>query len=214
MPDVQVALCSLLVGYACGNFLTANLVARARTGRSVWALGDGNPGMANVGHELGTGAALAVLAGDILKTLLAWLLVRALFPWATALAGLAAGLGVTLGHNYPIWHGLKGGKGVTTTCSAIILADPLWGLVSCFLGFASVVASGYLCVGAIVITWAYFALIALTYGLGLEALIALVLALLMQRAHWSALVKVRQGTQRRAGIAVTVRRKLHLPPLD
>ncbi len=213
MSHALIALFSLLIGYACGNFLTANFVARAVTGKPVWELGDGNPGMANVGHKLGTKAALAVLAGDILKTVIGWAIARALFPEATALAGLAAGLGVTLGHNYPLWHRLKGGKGVTTTCSAIILAAPLWGILSSLLGFLGVIVSGYLCIGAIVITWAYFAFITISYGLGLEALVALVLALLMQKAHWSAIVGIKAGTTRRASIAVKVRKKLHLPPL-
>ena len=45
-------LLCLLVGYLCGGFLTAELVARARTGKSAAALGTGNPGMANLAHEL------------------------------------------------------------------------------------------------------------------------------------------------------------------
>ncbi len=48
-------LLCLLLGYLCGCFLTAELVARARTGKSAAALGTGNPGMANLAHELGKG---------------------------------------------------------------------------------------------------------------------------------------------------------------
>ena len=59
---LQRLLC-LLVGYLCGGFLTAELVARARTGKSAAALGTGNPGMANLAHELGKGWGAVVLAG-------------------------------------------------------------------------------------------------------------------------------------------------------
>ena len=57
---LQRLLC-LLVGYLCGCFLTAELVARARTGKSAAALGTGNPGMANLAHELGKGWGAVVI---------------------------------------------------------------------------------------------------------------------------------------------------------
>ena len=76
----------LLVGYLCGCVLTAEIVARRTAGQSIFELGDGNPGMANVGHELGSRAALACLVGDILKTLLPVLLMSGM------LAGLFTGL--------------------------------------------------------------------------------------------------------------------------
>ena len=66
------------IGYAFGCFLTADVVCRMSVHKSCFSIGDGNPGMANVGHVLGTKAALAVLAGDILKTLLAILISCAL----------------------------------------------------------------------------------------------------------------------------------------
>ena len=93
---LQRLLC-LLLGYLCGCFLTAELVARARTGKSAAALGTGNPGMANLAHELGKGWGAVVLAGDIAKTALAFGLCRALFPALGGLSGLWAGLGAVLG---------------------------------------------------------------------------------------------------------------------
>ena len=86
---LQRLLC-LLLGYLCGCFLTAELVARARTGKSAAALGTGNPGMANLAHELGKGWGAVVLAGDIAKTALAFGLCRALFPALGGLSGRPA----------------------------------------------------------------------------------------------------------------------------
>ena len=107
-------LLCLLAGYVCGGFLTAELVARHCTGKSAAYLGTGNPGMANLAHELGKGWGAVVLAGDIAKTALAWLLCRVLFPGLGALAGLWSGLGAVLGHNFPIWRRFRGGKGVAS----------------------------------------------------------------------------------------------------
>ena len=128
---------SLLIGYAFGCFLTADVVCRRLVGKPVFHVGVGNPGMANVGHELGTKAAALVLAGDIAKTLAAWLVARALFPANAAVCGLAATTGATIGHNFPAWHRFRGGKGVTTTCAAIILAAPALGIASAVAGLHS-----------------------------------------------------------------------------
>ena len=147
---LQRLLC-LLLGYLCGCFLTAELVARARTGKSAAALGTGNPGMANLAHELGKGWGAVVLAGDIAKTALAFGLCRALFPALGGLSGLWAGLGAVLGHNFPFWRGFRGGKGVAVTCAALILFSPLWGTAACLAGLAVTLLSGWLPLGAGVI---------------------------------------------------------------
>ncbi len=67
-------LFSLLIGYLCGCFLTADVVARAFAHKSVFQIGTGNPGMANVMARVGKKAGFLVLAGDIIKTLLAFLI--------------------------------------------------------------------------------------------------------------------------------------------
>ena len=70
MFAVERLIC-LLTGYVFGCFLTGELVARRRTGAGAGRLGTGNPGMANLAHELGLGWGLLVLLGDVLKTALA-----------------------------------------------------------------------------------------------------------------------------------------------
>lgn len=200
---------SLLIGYAFGCFLTADVVCRRLAGKSVFQVGVGNPGMANVGHELGTRAAALVLAGDIAKTLAAWLVVRALFPANAAVCGLAATTGATIGHNFPAWHRFRGGKGVTTTCSAIILAAPALGIGSAVVGLVVVLLSGYLCVGAEAITLTFLLTCCVAYGsTSAYAAYALVLAALMLWAHWSALVAAAHGTQPRASISVKFWKRL------
>jgi len=42
---------------------------------------------------------------------------------------LAGGLGAILGHNWPLYFGFKGGKGVLTTFAVIMLAGPYQGLI-------------------------------------------------------------------------------------
>ena len=144
------ALLCLLIGYVFGNFLTAVPVTRRLAGRDVFALGSCNPGMANVGKQLGTKAAALVLAGDIIKTMIPVVLCMVLAgerSISQALGGnvlfasfhaLMAGLGVSLGHSYPAWHGFKGGKSVTSTLTAMILASPVTGIACGLIGFAAI----------------------------------------------------------------------------
>lgn len=198
----------LLVGYLLGSFLTAEVVCRVVAHRSAFEVGEGNPGMASVGRELGAKAGACVLAGDILKTVAAWAAAQLLCPADAQVAGLLATLGATVGHNHPFWHRFRGGKGVTTTCSAIILAAPVIGVVSCLLGFATVVVSGYLCWGAIAITAFYLVLVAIFKGGAERIAIAAALLVLMAIAHGSAVAGIKTGKTPRASLADKVLAKL------
>lgn len=196
MLAVERIVC-LIIGYLYGCFLTGELVARCRTGESAALLGTGNPGMANLGHELGLRWGLLVLLGDILKTALACLTVWLLFGAALGrLALLWAALGAVLGHNYPLWMEFRGGKGVAVTCAGLILYDPLWGMAACVTGLAITLISGWLPLGAVVIPVVYLPLALLFRGWEAGAL-ALVLTVLMVSRHRRGLERIRRGEEPR-----------------
>ena len=97
MPGmITEVACSLAMGYVCGSFLTAELVSKHVSGKSAFDVGQGNPGMANMGATYGTRWAAVTLAGDIAKTILAFALARALFPNATDIAGTVSYTHLTL----------------------------------------------------------------------------------------------------------------------
>lgn len=198
-------LICLVVGYACGCFLTAEVVCQRVVGRSAFSVGIGNPGMANVAAELGIRWGLVVLAGDIAKTALAVLLSMLLiWPEGTGVAGLWAGLGATLGHNFPVWHRFRGGKGVATTCSAIILAVPVAGVASVLLGAATVLVTKRLCVGALVIPAAFLVFLLVSGPTG-GIVPALVLLGLMAIAHGPAIAGIRTGATPKTDVLAKVR---------
>lgn len=147
-------LLSSMIGYLFGSFLTAQLVAWLAERKDPGEIGSGNPGMANIMANVGKKAGFAVLAGDLLKTLLACLLA----VWLTAdeignsTAVLYAGVGAVLGHNYPLWRAGRGGKGVTVTCGWLVLYLGSAGAVCCILGGIAVLIWGYLPLGAVVIS--------------------------------------------------------------
>ena len=198
----EKALC-LLIGYLFGCILTAELIVKHKTGKSVSEFGTGNPGMANVMRIFGFKTGAAVLAGDLIKTVAAVLICCLLFGRSSVLpsgkplgqpAVLWAGLGATLGHNWPVWRRLKGGKGVAVTCMTIFLFSPLRGLVSDVAGMLVVFRTGYLPLGAVVITTLFTVFAGIFYGM--EAFIpALVLALIMLSRHYPGLIRSFKGTE-------------------
>lgn len=192
---INKLLC-LLIGYAFGNILTANLVVKKKTGKNVFEVGSGNPGMANVMREFGFKAGAMVLSGDLLKTIIAVLLNMVLFKGKGHILILYTVLGVTVGHNWPIWHHFKGGKGVATTCMGIFMYSPLLGLISDAAGMLVVFSTGYLPIGAIVITTLYTILIFL-FNSTEAGVLALILAAIMFDKHFPGLVKVAKGEERK-----------------
>ena len=195
-----VVASSLAVGYVCGTFLTAELVSKHVSGKSAFDVGLGNPGMANMGAAYGTAWAAITLAGDIAKTILAFMLSRALFPEAPDAAGTAAAVGATLGHVFPAWHHFHGGKGVTTTCAGIILLSPLAGGIAAVAGLLVVLFGGYLCLGALVIpaTWL---VIELVLGNMVHAAAGVVLVAVAIWCHGGPAAGIRTGETPRASIS-------------
>lgn len=203
MPEKAV---SILIGYLCGNFLTAEPVSRHLSGKSAFQIGTGNPGMANMMKQYGFRSGILVLAGDLGKTLLACLVCRfLLFPGTPLPAALYSGLGCVAGHNFPFWHGFRGGKGVACTCAALVCVSPLWGILACLAGLAGVLISKYLPVGAVLIPGLF--VIPAFLCKGTEAgIIAVILTALMLLRHWPGLRNIPSGTEPRMDLLGKLRR--------
>lgn len=81
-------------------------------------LGSGNPGASNMFRVAGKRLAILTFIGDLSKGLLPILLARwlGLTQHEQAWIGLAA----VVGHQYPVFYKLKGGKGVSTTAGMLL----------------------------------------------------------------------------------------------
>ena len=192
---MQARLISLLLGYAFGCFITAELVTRRLVGKRPAEIGSGNPGMANIMAQLGFRAGALVLAGDVLKTAAACVLAAVLFPAARGIAPLYAGLGAVLGHDFPFWNRFRGGKGVASTCMALFVYDPLWGLLADIAGMLAVFSTGWLPLGGVLIPLCYF-VFALCLRGAEPAALAAVLTLLAAQRHWPGLLRVLRGQEK------------------
>ena len=208
MTKIIYRITALLIGYACGNFLTAEIVTRRLTGQPCSKLGKtGNPGMANVMSNLGFKAGITVLAGDVIKTALAMGISYAVFkdlPGRTAV--FYAGFGAVLGHDFPAWQKFKGGKGVACCCTLLILFSP-WGLLAAVIGMATVFITGYLCIGGIVIPAAFILPAFFVYGKEVGCL-SIILTLLSALKHWPVLKTVPSGQCEKTDIIGQIKSKI------
>ena len=111
-----------LGGYLLGS-ISPGLILAKRQGVDLREGGSGNVGATNVGRMLGKRAGRQVLALDAAKGALPALAARlALGPddgWTAATGAAAA-----LGHCFPIWHGLRGGKGAATAAGVLLVLVP------------------------------------------------------------------------------------------
>ena len=193
--DIQIkirAIC-IVIGYACGNFLTAEVVTRHMTGRPCSELGtSGNPGMTNVLRHLGLKAGIVVLAGDILKTIIAMYTCFMLFGRMLGrIAIFYGGFGAILGHDFPIWQHFRGGKGVACCCTMLFLYSP-WGFVAILIALASILATDYLCIGGAVTPAAFIVPAFLFHGLETGVLTVL-LSVIFFLKHWSSIKLIPSG---------------------
>ena len=152
MSILLFILCAV-IGYAVGSVNSSILVGRLY-GTDVRTQGSKNAGLTNTLRVLGKKAALMVLAGDILKGVLAVLLGILLRKWSGEsslgeLYGVMAGTFAVVGHNWPVYFGFKGGKGILTTATVIFMLDWKMGLIVLALFIIIVVVFRYVSLGSV-----------------------------------------------------------------
>lgn len=107
-----------IAAYLLGSLSSAVIVAKLMGLRDPREVGSKNPGATNILRYGGKKAAIATLAGDVLKGVIAVLIAR----WLTTDPMIISLTMVTafIGHLYPVFFGFKGGKGVATALGAFL----------------------------------------------------------------------------------------------
>lgn len=105
------------IGYLLGSIPTGVLLARHR-GVDLRTIGSGNIGATNVARALGRKAGVIVLVLDALKGLAAVGIALMAGAREPVLAGV--GMAAVLGHLFPVWLRLHGGKGVATSVGVLL----------------------------------------------------------------------------------------------
>lgn len=132
---------AVLASYLLGAVPFGLLFARLFSDVDVRSVGSGNIGATNVLRASGRKAAALTLLADCLKGLVPVLAVQSLFHLdaVTALAAAAA----VLGHNFPVYLGFRGGKGVATSYGAVLAVEPVIGLICLAIWLAAALVWRY-----------------------------------------------------------------------
>lgn len=185
----------VLGAYLVGSIPFGLLLGWLR-GVDVRRAGSGNIGATNVMRAGGTAAGIATLCLDALKGATPVLVARqagAVPAWQ-----VAAGVAAVVGHCYPIYLRLRGGKGVATAAGAFAILSPLTAGIAAaaFGGVLAVtrIVSASSCAAALALPVVAFARGEATVGLGAISVSALVLW-----RHRDNLGRIRSGTERRLG---------------
>lgn len=142
----------LVAGYFVGTIPNGYAFGRTTRGIDIRKYGSHSTGATNTLRVLGTKSGILVFLLDFLKGFLPCLIAGKLFPAAGGLnlvLILWTGLGVVLGHDFPVWLRFKGGKGIASTAGVIMALDPAvaFGVIAFFI--LVVIFSRFISLGSI-----------------------------------------------------------------
>jgi glycerol-3-phosphate acyltransferase PlsY len=191
----------IALSYIVGSVPWGYMVLQWRRGVDVRDYGSGRTGMTNVLRTGGGKFAAAVLLLDFGKGVLVVLLARQNID---AIAGeVVAGLAVLAGHNWPVFLGFRGGRGIAPGFGGLMMMAP----IAAGIGFSSfipiILISRYLSLGSVlglvVTCLATLGLVlAGVYSSGYIVYAFLGSAVIIWQ-HRDNIQRIRNGTERRLG---------------
>jgi len=199
---IERFLAVAVIGYLMGSTPSGVVVGRL-FGVDPRQHGSGKTGATNILRTLGPGAAITVGLLDVLKGAVPVLLARyVLFPhqlWAETLAGFAA----LLGHNYSMFIGFHGGRGVATGGGATLAMQPLTVLFGAVAMIGTIAASRYVSLGSIIASAVCAITDAVLVAMRVDQLPHLVFiaggAAFVIFSHRDNIARLLNGTERRLG---------------
>ncbi|MDE2127716.1 MAG: glycerol-3-phosphate 1-O-acyltransferase PlsY [Armatimonadetes bacterium] len=189
----------VLASYLLGSIPFGLWIARRFAGVDITAAGSGNIGSTNVMRVCGPRLAIVVFLLDVLKGFVPPFIVfhAGMAPSVIIMAAMAA----IIGHNFSVWLGFRGGKGIATSLGALLGVSPLVGVSALAVFLLAVLVVRYISVGSILAAISLPVFMPIYYPhdlwrLGFASL-AGVMALIKHRANIGRLLK---GTEPRLNL--------------
>ena len=114
----------LILGYLLGSLSFSIIFTKIFAKTDVREHGSGNAGFTNTIRTAGKKVGILVFICDALKAVAAILIAMAVAKWLpfdayVQYGKFAAALGAVLGHNFPLYYGFRGGKGIVVSIAII-----------------------------------------------------------------------------------------------
>ncbi len=187
---------TLVLAYIFGSAPAGAWVARTY-GVDIQKVGSGNTGATNILRTLGWGPALVVAFFDVFKGGIAVLIARLLGIDGWLLGGVA--VAAVLGHNYSIFMGFKGGKGVATSFGTMLFVSPWVALCVLPVGILIIWLTRYVSAGSMAGAFAAVMMAILARQPLWEIVTLMILSALIFWTHRENIVRLREGNERRFG---------------
>ena len=193
--DIGKLALTAVIAYLIGCFSPGILISRMK-GHDIRKEGSRNTGATNVLRSVGLQEGLITFLCDVAKAALAIFIGRAI---AGQNGGLCAGLFVIVGHNWPVFYGFKGGKGISCS-TAVVLCTFFWqGAVSCGACLLVIILTKYVSLGSLTLVTVFAILIFLTVGWP-QGLWALAIAAMAFWRHRTNLKRLMNGTENKFSV--------------
>lgn len=140
-------LLGFVLGHVCGSVPSGLWLVQAFHGIDIRNYGSKNIGTTNVFRTVGPKTAVLVLIADAFKGILAVGIMSYFFH--NPLLDVVTALGALLGHNYSLFLGFKGGKGVATALGLLIFMMPKVAVASFGIWLVCVLLTRYVSLGSI-----------------------------------------------------------------
>ena len=194
--DGMTLILWLIIGYLAGSCPTGFLAVKIIKGIDIRGFGSGNIGATNAGRLLGRRWAIAIAVFDMLKGGFAAML-ASFFTDSSIIISLT-GASAVIGHNYPLWLGFRGGKGVATTFGVFgffdffnpwpaLIGGCSWYLIMKKTKYVSIASMSGLFVSVFLMP--VFAMPRAYY------IVALLLAILSVWRHRGNIARIKEGTE-------------------
>ncbi len=109
----------IILGYLAGSAPSAYVAGRLFAGIDIRQVGDRNMGAANAFHEIGPAAGITVAIIDVAKGTAPVLIARAID--SSLIVTMLTGLAAVAGHNFPVFLGFRGGRGLATSIGVLLV---------------------------------------------------------------------------------------------
>ena len=199
-------LVSYLLGCFNGSVMTSHFIIRD----DVRQHGSGNAGLTNFYRTYGARYALCVIICDMGKTVLACLIGGYLMHWVVGdwtLGLLIAGIGCELGHMFPVFFGLRGGKGILSGGVLVLLLDWRVALIAWDLFAVLWLTTRYVSLGSVTATASMPVSVFLLMGHNwLYTVLSAAVAALVIWCHRGNIRRLLTGTEKKF--------QWHVDPLD
>lgn len=197
-----------IVAYLVGSINLSIVLSKLMGKGDIREHGSGNAGTTNTLRTLGKLPAVVVLIFDVLKAVIAIFLGKWLISIGQAadstipyndLAIAISSIAVILGHNFPIYYGFKGGKGIATSLGVLLTVEWQLGLVCLIFAVILMLLTRMVSLGSITAAILYPVLV-LVQGTAftnkwIYIAFSLIIALMAIIRHRSNIKRIYNGTE-------------------